>query len=290
MIGLNLKIKPGAFEQITIGQMIGFHDLYGKALHQEKEAISETEDGIEKDFSLMELRLKEAFSLIAFFSNEPLEKVKNEFDISLAMKIMEEQFEPIFNQEMDLALQFNWQKSVWHLPPIELNTKSKMTFGEFIDSKVSTQNAGDNETSTWEMLLNVACIFLLKPEETYNEEWLYPDSQRIELMKQLPVTIGRQVGKWFEEFNNYLKEYFPLFGESSIRGGIHTGQHMQDWGWINFLKEVAKTKIYDISGSGMNSIECARKAKAFDVLVDASEEKLYNEAKALDTEALYKKK
>jgi hypothetical protein len=34
----------------------------------------------------------------------------------------------------------------------------------------------------------------------------------------------------------------------------------------------------------MNSIQCARKARAFDVLIYASEDKTYNEAVALDWE------
>lgn len=53
---------------------------------------------------------------------------------------------------------------------------------------------------------------------------------------------------------------------------------------MNFLKAIAKTKVFDIPGSGSNSIECARRAKAFDVLVFASEEKELNEAQFLDYE------
>lgn len=59
---------------------------------------------------------------------------------------------------------------------------------------------------------------------------------------------------------------------------------MKEWGWVNFLKEIAKTKVFDIPGSGMNSIDCARASKAFDVLVYASEEKGMSEAQALDME------
>jgi hypothetical protein len=43
--------------------------------------------------------------------------------------------------------------------------------------------------------------------------------------------------------------------------------------------------VFDIPGSNMNSIDCARAASAFDVLLYASEEKELNEAQALDQEA-----
>lgn len=61
-------------------------------------------------------------------------------------------------------------------------------------------------------------------------------------------------------------------------------KHFDRYGWINFLKSIAATKVFDIPGSGMNSIECARRARAFDVLIYASEDKAYNEAESLDWE------
>lgn len=54
---------------------------------------------------------------------------------------------------------------------------------------------------------------------------------------------------------------------------------------MNFLKSIAGTKVFDIPNSGLNSIQCARIAKAFDVLVYASEEKEFGEAQALDYES-----
>jgi len=42
-------------------------------------------------------------------------------------------------------------------------------------------------------------------------------------------------------------------------------------------------------GCGMNSIDCAREASAFDVLVYASEEKSFSESQYLDQEAEYEK-
>lgn len=63
---------------------------------------------------------------------------------------------------------------------------------------------------------------------------------------------------------------------------------MEQWGWVSFLKEIAKTKVFDIPGSGKNSIECAKDTKAYDVLIFASEEKQLNEAQNMDYEAMKK--
>lgn len=42
--------------------------------------------------------------------------------------------------------------------------------------------------------------------------------------------------------------------------------------------------MFDIAGSGKNSIDCVREAPLFDVLIFASEDKSFNEAQALDYE------
>jgi len=44
------------------------------------------------------------------------------------------------------------------------------------------------------------------------------------------------------------------------------------------LCEVAKTKIYDIAGSGLDSIDCAKIAKAYKVITEASKESDKNNA------------
>lgn len=49
--------------------------------------------------------------------------------------------------------------------------------------------------------------------------------------------------------------------------------YYEEWGWIDFLTEVAKTKMFDVAGSGVDSIECAKRAKAYKVLIYASSER-----------------
>lgn len=52
--------------------------------------------------------------------------------------------------------------------------------------------------------------------------------------------------------------------------------HFKQWGWVNFLSSVAETKVFDIPNSRLNSIQCAKLAKAYDVLVFSSEKKDYS--------------
>lgn len=55
-------------------------------------------------------------------------------------------------------------------------------------------------------------------------------------------------------------------------------KHYERFGWINFLSSIAETKIFDIPGSGMDSIDCAKRANLYKVLIYASEKRDYNVA------------
>ena len=54
--------------------------------------------------------------------------------------------------------------------------------------------------------------------------------------------------------------------------------YYEEYGWVDFLSEVARTKVYDVPGSGMDSIECAERAKAYIVLSEASKDHEKNKA------------
>lgn len=45
------------------------------------------------------------------------------------------------------------------------------------------------------------------------------------------------------------------------------------WGWISFLSHMAESKVFDIPGNGLNSIENAKNSKLYVVLVYSSEKK-----------------
>ena len=57
-------------------------------------------------------------------------------------------------------------------------------------------------------------------------------------------------------------------------------KHYERWGWPNFLSSIAETKVFDVPGSGKDSIECAKDANLFKVLMYASEKRDYNVAYA----------
>lgn len=274
---------------ITIGQAIDFHSQYGSLLEDGLNEINALDEGLEKEFEMMEFEIGTALWMISFLTGESIDGIKETHTINDILNVYHNQIAALFNPEVEFAQSLDWGNKTWLLPAVELKPGSTVTFGEFIDSKVMSQDVIDGKGSKWEMILYIAVIFMRKESESYSPTFLYEASERINLFKQLPLNIAANAGKWIESFTEYLQEYFPVFSESQIRSGSHVSAHMGNWGWINFLKSVATTKVFDIANSGMNSIDCARAAKAYDVLVSASEEKQYNEAVSLDMELAYKK-
>lgn len=162
--------------------------------------------------------------------------------------------------------------------PLMETPVSDITFGQFIDSKMMTANA---DVNIWRQMQYIITIFCTD----YEPEYLSEEHERFKVSGALDMRIIVAGLKWFESLNNTINTTYTVFQESGLDEGDHMKEHMRRWGWINFLKSVAKTKVFDISGSGLNSIDCARAAKLDDVLIWASEEKEYNVAMSLDMES-----
>lgn len=77
---------------------------------------------------------------------------------------------------------------------------------------------------------------------------------------------------------SFLEDNFTVFKRTG--GGVDSKpellEHYKVWGWLEFLSSVAQAPEFIKSGSGLTGLECAKIAKAYDVLVWASMKKDYN--------------
>lgn len=281
-----LAACPSNLDQLTLGAWSRFYVQYGKKLDEQQAALLEQKDDMFRSLDESSLQVERMYCFAAFFTNTTLKYAKRTFRLGEVATAYNSCFAKMFNGADTVVVQreFTWNEEQWVLPAVELMPNSKMTFGEFIDSKVVVQDAHQQKQTRWELLHQVAAIFLRKPGETYTDEFIMPDSERLELLNHLPMRIALAVGEWFDQFNTFLDKSFPVFHKSDIKGGRNMKMHFAEWGWINFLKSIAQTKVFDVPAWGVDSIECARRAKCFDVLIYASEDKSYNEAQYYDME------
>jgi hypothetical protein len=172
---------------------------------------------------------------------------------------------------------------IWTCPRPEILPTNALTFGEFIDAKMIVQSMA--ERNKWELLQYICAIFLRPEGEQYNPLHMEEDSERFKTMAYMPMSVAMEVSRFYEALNEYANSNFTIFQEADGDDSSgHMRQHMQRWGWVNFLKAMAKTKVFDIPGGGKNSIECVRLANCCEVLTWASEDKDFNLAQSADME------
>lgn len=193
-----------------------------------------------------------------------------------------------FTKFFEIPLEGNWWKEIGLSEP-ELTHMSPIVFGQFIDAKMIVEAGLRDEQDKWQVMQYVMAIFLIgkrKYDYLFTNE---TNSQFIRCGKRT-LDVAIKFSKWWDLLNVYINTHYTLFQDSGdIREHCdNIDEHMKRWGWVNFLKSIAKTKAFDIAGSGMNSIDCVRATKASEILVWASEEKEDNVARNRDLKEAYK--
>ncbi len=182
-----------------------------------------------------------------------------------------------FVKLFEIELVGEWWKEVGLCRP-ELDHMTNISFGQFIDAKMIVDGGNKSGQDKWEIVQYLMSIFCISRKQKY--DYLYTNESNPQFIRQgkKDVVAAIKVSKWWDELNKYINDHYTVFKDSGdIRDNTdNMDEHMARWGWVNFLKTVAKTKAFDIEGSGMNSIDCVRVTKASEILVWASEEKEEN--------------
>lgn len=190
---------PASLMDVTLGQRIEFDHLYGKEQRAKLKVIRETEDPQTREMDYTEYHLDMACKTISFFGKIPLEIIQNTaIDEVLAIyhTVMHPMTEEVdFNQpNFTLNLEFKWKDATWLLQTPELKNSSKMSFGEFIDSKQIIHDLFEKEDQKWEALLAISSIFFRKKNEAYSESLSEVEEPRYQLLKTLPLAYALHIG------------------------------------------------------------------------------------------------
>lgn len=199
----NIVIIPSTLSELTLGQRIDFQNLYGQELSEMAQSISEMPDGMEKELEEMQFRLESALRSLSFFAGSGfqeeefgVESLRNSQNIDELLNIYFACSSLLLADEESMVPQttFVWNDEVWCLHPYELKHGDKMTTGEFVDAKQMLLNMEQLGKGKWEVLLPLCAVYLHKEGEVYQESFLYEGSDRLQLMRDLPMDIALQVG------------------------------------------------------------------------------------------------
>lgn len=208
-------IIPSTLREITLKKRIDFHETHGKLLEAMYESIMAMEDPDEKEIELALFRITSAIHALSFFSNIPIEILRDSDHLDKLLGYYNSSLALIFEEEKKLQdkpqTSFVWKEQEWFLHVPELKHGDKLTFGEFIDSKQIIQNMVNLGKNRWECLIPLAAIYLKKEGEIYEESFLYEGSDRLKLMEELPLDIALSVGFFLSSSLNSFTEVFQSF-------------------------------------------------------------------------------
>lgn len=190
------KNIPSSLSEMTLGERIGFHNTHGRELEQMAISIIAMEEGPLKEIEVAEYNVTKMIRTMSFFTGFTVASLEQSGFIDEIAVIYHSAMSVLFDDEaeVELAQSYEWNGEKWELHPPELKNNSHMKFGEFVDSKQVIKDLSELAAGKWEQMLHLCAIYLRRPGEPYREEFLYEGSERLELMRTLPMDIALAVG------------------------------------------------------------------------------------------------
>ena len=209
------KVLPSSLSEITLGQRIAFQAEHGDLLAEMAKSILEMEDDIERELEWAQFNLERMFRTVSFFLDTTVDALKESEFVDEIIRLYIASMHQVFDMENEIEttpiLDFVWNNEEWEIASPELKHGSKITFGEFIDSKQVIQDLVGLGKNRWECLLPLCAIYLRKKGEAYQESFMYEGSDRLKLMETLPLDIALQVGFFLSSSLNMFTQTSPFF-------------------------------------------------------------------------------
>ena len=202
---------PTSLSQIKLKQKIEFDKLYGEKIEALKNEVFGDENKEVSDLDSMLLTFSIAAMNFSFFTGISLEEVEQNIAVDDVLNIYYSCFYQLFQQEEEIELQpeYLWKDEFWKLESPELTFESKITFNEFITSKQIVKQMSELASSHWESLPYLACVYLKREDESFEEKWLAPGSERMEMMLDLPMDIAVAVAFFLQNSMSLYLKTFP---------------------------------------------------------------------------------
>jgi hypothetical protein len=191
-----IKTFPAQLSEITLGQRVSFYATHGPMLEQLAKDVEEAKDDFEKEMAITILNSELAVCEFAHYTGIDLEEVKNHIEFDSLMTIYAVDMMLLREQEAAIELQpsYDWNGEKWVIDTPQLTPTSKMSFNEFLHGKEVVRQLAKLGKGKWEALPYLCAIYLRKEGETFTEELVTVDGERLKLMLQLSLDIALAVG------------------------------------------------------------------------------------------------
>lgn len=218
---------PSTLSDFTLGRRLDWQEQYGDELDKMLDSIAKMDDGVEKELELLDFYFERMYRSFAFFTDTKIaivrasdvEKIALVYNAAIA-HILEDP------KEQELSNEFIFNNERWLISEPLLKHGDKMSFGEIIDAKQMIRDTFALGIGRWPAVYKLAAIFLRRPGEVYEESFLYDNSERLQLMRSLPMSIAYQVAFFLSALTSSSQSLSIFFASrelkvpESLRGSI----------------------------------------------------------------------
>lgn len=180
---------------ITLGEYIDYLNLYGKELTKKFENAIKIEDLESRTIVLDNLLDEEAISWFSYWSKVDLLHAKSISGVRELLNLYRglRYLISINEENCDFSKEITWNGEIWEIQDFKINPASEMSFNEIVTSKEIQSQMHQLGANKFETLLYLSAIFFRKKGEAFKDEFVYENSERLNLMRELPLAYAMNV-------------------------------------------------------------------------------------------------
>lgn len=189
---------PSDIGQIKLGQFIEWYNEYGRKLDEQMTAIASThyDDEFLREDAIDQQLDKEALAWYSFFTGCDFEAIADTYlgaQVCDQYRVIRYLIHNSENDSRELTGPVDWNGEQWEIQNYKVDPASEMTFNEIITSKEVIRQLHKIGKGKWEPLLYLCAIFFRKVGEPFDKKFMFPGSERVKLMNDLPLSYAMAV-------------------------------------------------------------------------------------------------
>lgn len=204
---------PYSLMTIKLDDYLRYHDEYGRELNKSLTAILEKkyreDEELDKLVALEEYLDNEALAWNSFWTGFDLFEVRN--DPHIVTPIFEAHrkrrhlIKPIQDESLVFPLKINWKGETWVVNDYKVTGNTQIVFNEIVTSKETIRQIFSIGKDRIDALPYLCGIFFRKKGEKFSDKLVEEGSERMELLKTLPLKYAFQVAFFLTSCVNIWK-------------------------------------------------------------------------------------
>ena len=185
---------------ISMEDFISYHTDYGKDLNTKLKSILDKKyigdnDTIELERNIaLEGHLdEEALCWFAFWTKTDLDEVKQHPGITPFLERYRLLRTLLRDDDAEFPYYAEWNGDEWTIQDFKVNPASEMSFNEIITSKEVMRQIYSIGEDNWAALPYLCAVYFRKKDELFKDEFIQEGSERMEVLKKLPLKHGLAV-------------------------------------------------------------------------------------------------